>query len=214
MAVTGSEVRCRFAPAPSGSIHVGNARTALFSWLTARHHGGTFVLRVEDTDASRVTEEAVRGVLESLTWLGLDHDEGPEAGGPHAPYRQSERRGIYTEHVDRLLGSGDAYRCYCTPEELESRRQEAESDGRPPGYDGRCRLIPPGEAAARRETGEPASIRFAMPRPGSTIFLDLVRGDNPHHIVEAAFKAFARALDAAIAPDPRVTGVPSTKGAL
>ena len=104
MAVTGSEVRCRFAPAPSGSIHVGNARTALFSWLTARHHGGTFVLRVEDTDASRVTEEAVRGVLESLTWLGLDHDEGPEAGGPHAPYRQSERRGIYTEHVDRLLG--------------------------------------------------------------------------------------------------------------
>jgi glutamyl-tRNA synthetase len=110
-----SEVRARFAPAPSGSIHVGNARSALFSWLFARHQGGRFILRVEDTDASRVSEEAYRGVLDSLAWLGLDWDEGPDVGGPHAPYRQSERSAIYREASDTLLAGGVAYRCYCTP---------------------------------------------------------------------------------------------------
>ena len=107
-------VRTRFAPAPSGSIHVGNARTALFSWLFARHHGGVFVLRIEDTDASRVTEEAFHSVMDSLRWLGLDWDEGPDVGGPHEPYRQSQRLDIYREMTERLLSQGDAYPCYCT----------------------------------------------------------------------------------------------------
>ncbi len=120
--MSGSPVRCRFAPAPSGSLHVGNVRSALFSWLFARHNGGAFVLRVEDTDASRVTEEAVAGVLEDLRWLGIDHDEGPDVGGPHAPYRQSQRLDIYRERADRLLSQGDAYRCYCSSAELEERR--------------------------------------------------------------------------------------------
>ena len=126
MAVSGPTVRCRFAPAPSGSLHVGNVRSALFSWLFARHHGGAFVLRVEDTDASRVTEEADAGVLEDLRWLGIDHDEGPDVGGPHAPYRQSQRLDLYREHADRLLAKGDAYRCYCTPEELEDAERGRE----------------------------------------------------------------------------------------
>ncbi len=125
-----TEVRCRFAPAPSGSLHVGNVRSALFSWLWARHNGGAFVLRVEDTDASRVTEEAFRGVLDDLRWLGLDWDEGPEVGGPHGPYRQSERAEIYAEHAERLLASGHAYRCYCTPEELEDRNRRRWLAGR------------------------------------------------------------------------------------
>jgi glutamyl-tRNA synthetase len=107
-------VRCRFAPAPSGSLHVGNVRSALFSWLWARRNDGNFILRVEDTDASRVTEEAFRGVLEDLRWLGIDWDEGPEVGGGHGPYRQSGRLGIYQEMVDRLVEQGAAYRCYCT----------------------------------------------------------------------------------------------------
>ena len=136
-----SDVRSRFAPAPSGSIHVGNARSALFSWLFARHAGGSFILRVEDTDASRVSEEAYRGVLDSLSWLGLDWDEGPDVGGPHAPYRQSERTRIYAEAVERLRLAGAAYPCYCTPEELEQRRKEAVRRGEPPGYDGRCRAL-------------------------------------------------------------------------
>ena len=105
-----SEVRCRFAPAPSGAIHVGNARTALYSWLTAKHHGGSFVLRVEDTDASRVSEEAFHLVMESLRWLGIEWDEGPDVGGPHAPYRQSQRMDIYREHAQRLIEAGRAYR--------------------------------------------------------------------------------------------------------
>ena len=112
-------VRTRFAPAPSGSIHVGNVRTGLFSWAFARHHGGVFVLRIEDTDASRVTEEAFHGVMDSLGWLGIDWDEGPDVGGPHAPYRQSQRLEIYREMTERLLSQDDAYPCYCTEEELE-----------------------------------------------------------------------------------------------
>ena len=117
--------RCRFAPAPSGSLHVGNVRSALFSWLFARHHGGTFVLRVEDTDASRVTEEAVTGVLEDLRWLGLDHDEGPDVGGPHEPYRQSQRSGIYQDVIARLVAAGHLYKSYSTPDEVEERLRVA-----------------------------------------------------------------------------------------
>jgi glutamyl-tRNA synthetase len=169
-------VRCRFAPAPSGSIHVGNARSALFSWLYARHHGGVFVLRVEDTDASRVTEEAYQGVVEDLRWLGLDWDEGPDVGGPYGPYRQSERLDIYREMTERLLEGGHAYRCFCTPEELEERRKAALARGEPPGYDGRCRTRTDEEIAAFQAEGRPFAIRFHMPER-EWVIEDLVKGE-------------------------------------
>ena len=169
-------VRCRFAPAPSGSIHVGNARSALFSWLFARHHDGVFILRVEDTDASRVTEEAFQGVLEDLRWLGLDWDEGPDVGGPHGPYRQSERLDVYREMAERLLEEGHAYRCFCTPEELDERRKAALARGEPPGYDGRCRISTDDERAAFEAEGRPFAIRFPMPER-EWVVEDLVKGE-------------------------------------
>ena len=169
-------VRCRFAPAPSGSIHVGNARTALFSWLYARHHDGAFILRVEDTDASRVTEEGYRGVVEDLRWLDLDWDEGPDVGGPLGPYRQSERLDTYREMTERLLDGGHAYRCYCTAEELEERRKTALARGEPPGYDGRCRTRSDEERAAFEAEGRPSAIRFHMPER-EWVIEDLVKGE-------------------------------------
>ncbi|HWD09359.1 MAG TPA: glutamate--tRNA ligase [Actinomycetota bacterium] len=168
--------RLRFAPAPSGSIHVGNARTALFSWLYARHTGGTFVLRVEDTDRSRVNEESFQAVLQDLRWLGLEWDEGPEAGGPYAPYRQSERLDVYRSAVDRLMAGGFAYRCYCTPQELEERRRAAQAAGGRPGYDGRCYRLTAAEREAFEAEGREFVLRFHVP-PGSTTFHDLVTGD-------------------------------------
>lgn len=171
-----AEVRCRFAPAPSGSLHVGNVRSALFSWLYARRHGGTFILRVEDTDASRVTEEASEGVLEDLRWLGYDWDEGPGVGGPHGPYRQSERGEIYRDAAARLVAQGDAYPCYCTPGELEERRQAALSRQEPPGYDGRCRALTDAERAAFESEGRVAAIRFVMPEH-EWVVNDLVKGE-------------------------------------
>ena len=169
-----SEVRTRFAPAPSGSIHVGNARTGLFSWAFARHHGGAFVLRIEDTDASRVTEEAVHGVMESLRWLGLDWDEGPDVGGPYDPYRQSQRMDVYRAIVERLLEQGDAYRCYCTSEEIKERSDAAQARGEPSGYDGRCR--DPEVRAAFEAEGRTAAIRFRMPEREHVLH-DLVKGE-------------------------------------
>lgn len=169
-------VRCRFAPAPSGSLHVGNVRTGLFSWAFARHHGGAFVLRVEDTDASRVSEEAYRGVIDSLRWLGVDWDEGPDVGGPHAPYRQSQRLDVYREMSERLLSQGDAYRCFCSPEELERRRTEALAAGRQPGYDGRCRTLTAEEIRDHEAAGRVAAVRFAMPDEESVVH-DLVKGE-------------------------------------
>ena len=168
-------VRCRFAPAPSGSLHVGNVRSALFSWLWARRNGGTFILRVEDTDASRVTEEAVHGVLEDLRWLGLDWDEGPEVGGPYAPYRQSQRMDLYRETADRLLSQGDAYRCYCTAEELDERRKAALARGEAPGYDGRCRDLTAQEREAFEAEGRTSVVRFRMPEQ-EWVVEDLVKG--------------------------------------
>ncbi len=167
-------VRCRFAPAPSGSIHVGNVRTGLFSWAFARHHGGAFVLRIEDTDASRVTEEAFHGVMDSLRWLGIDWDEGPDVGGPHEPYRQSQRMEIYREAAERLVSEGHAYRCYCTEAELEERRAAALARGDPPGYDGKCRS--PEVREAFEAEGRPAAIRFEMPEREHLVH-DLVKGD-------------------------------------
>ena len=169
-----SDVRCRFAPAPSGSIHVGNARTGLFSWAFARHHEGAFVLRVEDTDASRVTEEAFHGTLDSLRWLGIDWDEGPDIGGPHGPYRQSQRMDVYRETTERLLADGAAYRCYCTEGELEARRKAALARGEPPGYDGMCRS--PEVRAAFEAEGRPSAVRFTMPE-GEHVVEDLVKGE-------------------------------------
>ncbi|HWL91867.1 MAG TPA: glutamate--tRNA ligase [Actinomycetota bacterium] len=169
-------VRCRFAPAPSGSIHVGNARSALFSWLYARRHDGAFILRVEDTDTSRVTEEAYQGVVEDLRWLGVEWDEGPDSGGPHAPYRQSQRLAIYREMTERLLEAGHAYRCFCTPEELEERRKTALARGEPPGYDGRCRTLSEDELAAFQAEGRSFAIRFHMPER-EWIIEDLVKGE-------------------------------------
>jgi glutamyl-tRNA synthetase len=169
-------VRVRIAPAPTGFLHVGNARSALYNWLFARHHGGVFIVRSDDTDAERSTPEFQDDILESLRWLGLDWDEGVEVGGPHQPYQQSLRLARYREVVDVFLADGRAYRCFCTSGELDERRKAAMAAGRPPGYDGRCRTLDPEEAAARAGEGEPASIRFAVPRPGVTEFTDVVRG--------------------------------------
>jgi glutamyl-tRNA synthetase len=169
-------VRCRFAPAPSGSLHVGNARSALFSWLWARRNDGAFILRVEDTDASRVTEAAFRGVLEDLRWLGLDWDEGPEVGGDHGPYRQSERLEIYRGMVDRLLAQGDAYRCYCTDEERKQRESAARARGEPPGYDGHCRDLTDAERAAFIAEGRSSVVRFWMPEREWMVH-DVVKGE-------------------------------------
>src|SRR5439155_11157193 len=133
------KVRVRFAPAPSGSLHVGNARTALFNWLFARHHGGAFVLRIEDTDRSRVSDEYIDRVMEILRWLGLGWDEGPDAGGPYAPYRQTERLERYAEAAENLLVGGFAFRCYCTPEEVRLRSEKAKAEGKPPPRRDPCR---------------------------------------------------------------------------
>jgi glutamyl-tRNA synthetase len=157
-------------------LHVGNVRTGLFSWAYARHHGGAFVLRIADTDVSRVIEEAVRGLIESLRWLGIDWDEGPDVGGPHAPYRQSQRLAIYREQVEMLTRNGAAYRCYCTEEELRERRAAALARGEPPGYDGRCRTLTERQRAAFEAEGRPFAMRFAMPSREWLVH-DLVKGE-------------------------------------
>ena len=171
-----TSIRCRFAPAPSGSLHVGNVRSALFSWLWARRNGGAFVLRVEDTDTSRVSEEAFQGVLADLRWLGLDWDEGPEVGGPHGPYRQSERSEIYAAKAADLLASGNAYRCYCTSEELEQRKNAQMAQGQAPGYDGRCRSLSDQERAAFTAEERSSVIRFHMPER-ECVIQDMVKGE-------------------------------------
>lgn len=157
-----TEVRVRFAPSPTGALHIGGVRTALFNYLFARHHKGKFILRIEDTDRTRSTDESIRIIFDGMKWLGLDWDEGP--------YRQTERMSIYREHVDRLLGEGKAYYCYCTPEELEARRKEALAAGRPPKYDRKCLgLKAPVE-------GRTAAVRFLSSDEGQTVVRDLIRG--------------------------------------
>ena len=169
-------VRTRIAPAPSGSIHVGNARTALYNWLFARQNDGTFVLRIEDTDAKRATDEAYDAVVSDLRWLGLEWDEGPEVGGDFGPYRQSERLDRYEAAAKDLVARTHAYRCYCTPEELEQRRAAAMSERRTPGYDGRCRHLSDGERAAFEAEGRTFAVRFAVPTDRTIVFDDIVRG--------------------------------------
>ena len=167
-------VRTRIAPAPSGYIHVGNARTALYNWLFARQQGGVFVLRVEDTDAKRATQEGFEGALEDLRWLGLAWDEGPGAGGKYGPYRQSERFDRYHAATLSFVESGHAYRCYCTTEEVAARR--AKRGGGPQGYDQHCRKLAEAERSELERSGRPSAVRFKVP-PGRTIsFDDIVRG--------------------------------------
>ncbi|RJK98227.1 glutamate--tRNA ligase [Vallicoccus soli] len=172
----GSSVRVRFAPSPSGDLHVGNIRTALYDWAYARHTGGTFVFRIEDTDRSRVTDEYIAAAAETLRWLGLDWDEGPEVGGDRGPYQQSQRMDLYREWAQRFLDEGHAYRCYCSPEELDERREEQKRKGLPPGYDGRCRTLSAEQVAAFEAEGRQPVLRFRMPE-GSTTFVDAIRGE-------------------------------------
>ena len=169
-------VRVRFAPSPTGNLHVGNVRTALFNWAYAKHTGGAFVFRVEDTDAARDSEESYARLVDALRWLGLDWDEGPEVGGPHGPYRQSERGDLYSDVARRLLESGDAYLAYDTPEELEERREGAKAEGRHSGYDGLHRDLTAEQRAALEAEGRKAVLRFRMPDEAVT-FTDLVRGE-------------------------------------
>jgi nondiscriminating glutamyl-tRNA synthetase len=169
-------MRLRFAPSPTGHLHVGNARTALFNWLLARGHGGTFVLRIEDTDAERSTAASERSILEDIRWLGLTWDEGPDVSGPYPPYRQSERLDTYRERADAMIAAGQAFYCFCTAETIEAQRQAALAEGRVPRYEGTCRSIPLETARARRAAGEPAVIRFKIPDVEEVAFDDAVRG--------------------------------------
>jgi glutamyl-tRNA synthetase len=168
-------VRTRFAPSPTGSLHLGNARTAILNWLVARHYGGQFILRLEDTDLERHVEGAESATLESLDWLGLDRDEGPVAGGPHGPYRQSERLELYRERVEWLLERGLAYHCYCSPSELAARRATALAAGRPIEYDGRCRKLTEAAREAYRAEGRSPTVRFRV-EPGPVRFEDTISG--------------------------------------
>ena len=169
--------RVRFAPSPTGAPHVGNLRTALFSWLWARHTGGKFILRVEDTDQAREVENGLELILESLRYLGLDWDEGPDVGGAYGPYRQSDRLRIYKEHAEQLITQGAAYYCYCTPERLEQMRQEQQARGEPTRYDLRCRFLSPAERAAHERAGDPKVVRLAVPQQGTTTLRDFIHGD-------------------------------------
>ena len=170
-------VRVRIAPSPTGFLHVGNARAALFNWLYARHTGGTFILRIDDTDVARSDQEYEDDVLTGLAWMGLDWDEGVAVGGSHGTYRQSDRLDRYAEVAGQLLAAGSAYYCFCTTAELDERRKEAQAEGRPPGYDGRCRFLDPTESARRKDQGEAAVLRLGVPRPGVTVFEDIVRDE-------------------------------------
>lgn len=184
MSETKPSIRVRFAPSPTGFLHIGGARTALFNWLFARHHGGTFILRIEDTDEVRSTEESVRGILDSMVWLGLDWDEGPSAvpgepvKGNSGPYYQMQRLDKYQAACDQLVKEGKAYPCYCTHDEVEKMRELALLQKRPPRYDGTCRRQSVEERARKEAEGRKRSIRFSTPTQGVTRFRDLIHGDK------------------------------------
>jgi glutamyl-tRNA synthetase len=170
-------VRVRLAPSPTGTPHIGTMRTAIFDWLLARSTGGTFILRIEDTDRNRFVPGSLEYIYESLRWLGLEWDEGPEVGGPHAPYFQSERLDLYQAAAKRLIESGRAYECYCTPERLDAMRNRQRELKQPPGYDGRC-WTEAGRAEAKAEAGSrPPVVRFRMPDEGETVVDDFLRGE-------------------------------------
>lgn len=171
------QVRVRYAPSPTGEPHVGNIRTAIFNWLFARHHGGAFIVRIEDTDQARKVEGATGLLLDALRWLGLDWDEGPDIGGPCGPYVQSERLGLYHRVAQELIDLGAAYRCYCSPERLEQMRQEQARLKQPPGYDRRCRDLTDAQRRELEAQGTPSVIRFKMPTDGTTVVRDVIRGE-------------------------------------
>lgn len=170
------EPRVRFAGSPTGDPHIGNMRTAIYNWLFARHYGGKFIVRIEDTDTTRSTQESVRAILTELRWLELAWEEGPEVGGPYGPYYQSERLDIYSRCADELVAKGCAYECYCTPEKLASRREAQAKEGRPPKYDRKCFGLSAAERAKLTAQGLPRAVRFKIPE-GRTRFSDLIRGE-------------------------------------
>lgn len=157
-------VRVRFAPSPTGSLHVGGARTALFNWLLAKKTNGKFIIRVEDTDVERSTKASEASILSDLRWMLMHWDEGPEVEGPHGPYRQSERKEIYKQHAEKLIAEGHAYRCFCTEEELDQKRAEAEAKGEDPKYDGTWRDRDPAEVQKMLDEGRPYTVRFKVPQ--------------------------------------------------
>ena len=171
------KVRTRIAPSPTGDPHVGTAYVALFNYALARKHGGQFVLRIEDTDRERSSSASEAMIFEALHWLGLEWDEGPDRGGPHAPYRQSERSALYREHAVELVRRGAAYPCFCTRERLDALREQQKAAKQNFGYDGLCRALAAGEAARRQNAGEAHVVRLAMPREGQSVVHDLLRGD-------------------------------------
>ncbi|MFN7132871.1 MAG: glutamate--tRNA ligase [Myxococcales bacterium] len=169
-------VRVRIAPSPTGDPHVGTAYIALFNYAFARHQGGKFLLRIEDTDRTRSTLESEHAILRALKWLGLQWDEGPDIGGPHGPYRQSERTEIYRQHAQLLIDKGAAYRCFCSAERLAELRKKQLAEKQNPGYDGLCRAVPAEESKKRADAGEPHVVRMMMPKSGDTTFTDRLRG--------------------------------------
>ncbi len=172
-----SPVRVRFAPSPTGPLHIGGARSALFNWLFARHYGGAFIVRVEDTDLERSSRQSEENILSALRWLGLDWDEGVDVGGPCGPYRQTERLELYRRHADFLLNSGSAYLCYCTEEELAAEREALFAKGDLPRYLGRCRNLSQGDCARLEAEGRKPVVRFRVPEGEVVRVRDLVRGD-------------------------------------
>ena len=170
-------MRLRYAPSPTGRLHAGNVRTAVFNWLLARGQGGSFILRIEDSDAERSTREFEAGIVRDLRWLGLDWDEGPDVGGAHGPYRQSERLHLYQSYAKELLGADLAYHCFCSVAQLEAERQAAMAASRPPRYAGTCRRLSKEQAQARLAAGARAAVRFRVPDDRDVAFTDVVRGD-------------------------------------
>jgi glutamyl-tRNA synthetase len=174
--MTVKKVKVRFAPSPTGDLHVGNIRTALFDWAYARHTGGTFLFRIEDTDTTRVTDEYINAAIDTLKWLGLQWDEGPEVGGDNGPYLQSQRLDIYAEWAQKFLQQGDAYHCYCSPDELEAVREAQRTANVAPGYNGHCRDLTADQISAYKADGREAVVRMRMP-DGTTTFVDEIRGE-------------------------------------
>jgi nondiscriminating glutamyl-tRNA synthetase len=174
-------MRVRFAPSPTGHLHVGNARTALFNWLLARGRQGTFILRIEDTDLERSTKASEQAILEDLRWMGLQWDEGVDAGGDYGPYRQTERMQSYVDHTNRLLSEGTGYYCFCSAETLDAHRKSQLAAGLPPKYAGTCRNLPADEARRRKDAGENAVVRLRVPEGRNVVFNDVVRGEVTFH---------------------------------
>ena len=171
-----NSVRVRFAPSPTGQLHVGGLRTALYNYLFARRLGGAFILRIEDTDRSRYVPGAVEAIVDALRWAGLRYDEGPEVGGPHAPYFQSERVEHYREAAGRLVASGRAYPCFCTAERLDASRKDRQKEQQSTKYDRSCLRLSPQEIAAKQAALEPFVIRMRIPDQPSVVVSDIVRG--------------------------------------